>query len=131
VKVAVIDTHALVWYLSDPKRLGKKARRHLTAVDKGTARLLIPAIVLVELALVREAGRRVLGPVEVEAAIAANGNLEILPLDLAQSKEFVLLGSSRDPFDRMVIAAARVMGVPLLTVDQRIASSGLAHVVWD
>lgn len=131
MKAAVIDTHALVWYLSDPKRLGKKARRHLSAVDKGRARVLIPAIVLVELALVREAGRRVIGPIEVEAAIAANANLEVLPLDLAQSKEFVLLGSCEDPFDRMLIAAARVVDAPLLSADQRIASSGLATVVWD
>jgi PIN domain nuclease of toxin-antitoxin system len=131
VKTAVIDTHALVWYLSDPKRLGKKARRHLAAVDRGAARVLIPAIVLVELALVREAGRRVIGPVEVEAAIAANANVEILPLDLAQSKEFVLLGSCPDPFDRMIIAAARVATAPLLTVDERITASGLAQVVWE
>lgn len=131
MKIAVIDTHALVWYLSDPKRLGKKARRHLSAVDRGRAKVLIPAIVLVELALVREAGRRVIGPVEVEAATAANANLEVLPLDLAQSREFVLLGSCADPFDRMILAAARVVGVPLVTADERIASSGLAKTMWD
>lgn len=131
MKTAVVDTHSLIWYLSDPKRLGRKARRHLAAVDRGTAKALIPAIVLVELALVREAGRRVIGPVEVEAAIAANPNLEILPLDLAQSKEFVLLSSCEDPFDRMIVAAARVVAAPLLTVDERITSSGLANVVWD
>lgn len=130
MKTAVVDTHTLVWYLSDPKRLGKKARQHLAAVDKGRARVLIPAIVLVELALVREAGRRVIGPVEVEAAIAANANIEVLPLDLAQSKEFVLLGSCEDPLDRMIIAAARVMAAPLLTVDERITASGLAKCVW-
>jgi PIN domain nuclease of toxin-antitoxin system len=131
MKTLVVDTHALVWHLTWPKRLGKAARRQLLAVDKGVAKALIPAIVLVELTLLREAGRRVIGPLEVEAAIRMNPNISVYPMDLAQSKEFVLAGSIEDPFDRLVIAAARAADAPLLTADATIQASGLAAVIWD
>jgi len=42
-----IDTHALVWYLLRPKRLGRPARRFLRAADAGRAEVLIPAVVAV------------------------------------------------------------------------------------
>ncbi len=131
MKTFVLDTHTLVWFLSAPKRLGKGARRHLSAVDRGAGRALIAAITLVELTLLREAGRRVIGLLEVEVALAANPNLQILTLDLPQSKEFALLQSLEDPFDRLVVAAARATNFPLLTADERITASGLVQVIWD
>lgn len=45
--------------------------------------------------------------------------------------ELVLLGSLDDPFDRMIVSAARATKRPLLTGDARIAESGLVDVVWD
>lgn len=131
MKAFVLDTHTLVWYLSAPKRLGKSARRSLASVDKGKARALIPAVVLVELALLREAGRRVIGTLEVEAAMKVNSNVCLHPMDLAQAKEFGLLGSLPDPFDRLVVAAARSAEAPLLSADGVIQASGLAPVLWD
>ncbi len=131
MKAFVLDTHTLVWYLSAPKRLGKLARRSLASVDKGKALALIPAIVLVELALLREAGRRVIGTLEVEAAMKLNSNVCLHPMDLAQAKEFALLGSLPDPFDRLVVAAARSAEAPLLSADGVIHASGLTPVLWD
>jgi PIN domain nuclease of toxin-antitoxin system len=45
--------------------------------------------------------------------------------------EFSLLVALSDPFDRMIVAAARVTRRPLVTGDDRIAESGLADVIWD
>ncbi len=131
MKKFVLDTHALVWHLSLPKRLGKAAHRVMTQVDQGKAMALIPAIVAVELALLRETGRRVPGPPELQALIQAHPGFQILPMDLAQATEFMLLGYLQDPFDRLVVAAARVSSVPLLTADERITHSSLVPIIWD
>jgi len=131
VNRVVVDTHALVWHLSQPKRLGLGARRLLKQADQGKLLVLIPAIVVVELTLLRESGRRVVGPAEVQALLAEHGSFELLPLDLAQAAEFTLLASLLDPFDRLVVAAARTATATLLTADQRITDSGLARVVWE
>ena len=37
----------------------------------------------------------------------------------------------RDPYDRLIIAQARVAGLPLITGDQNIQESGLVRTIWD
>jgi len=55
----------------------------------------------------------------------------VLPLDLAQAREFALLETMRDPFDRMLVAAARAAGTSLVTADTAIRDSALVEIVWD
>jgi len=131
MKEYVLDTHAFVWWVSKPARLGHEARRVLRAVDAGRARAWVPSIVGVELALISEAGRLPLGVPELEAAVKRNDEVRILAQDLAQACEFALLRSLADPFDRMVVAAARATDRPLITADTTIAASGLVDVIWD
>jgi PIN domain nuclease of toxin-antitoxin system len=131
VKEYVLDTHAFVWWASRPKRLGQSARRALREVDAGLASALIPAVVGVELTLLAEHGRRLVGVTEIEAATRRNDHVRVLPLDLAQAAEFALLAVLDDPFDRMIVAAARAGRYPLVTADVAIADSGLVDVVWD
>lgn len=131
MKRVCLDTHVLIWHLASPKRVGRTATRLLRDVDAGRAEALIPAIVVVELSLLREAGRRVVGPVEVEALTAAQPGFRVLPLDAEQGREFALLSSLRDPYDRLVVAAARCADAVLLTADDAITRSSLVDVAWD
>lgn len=131
MKHACIDTHAVVWYLSKPKRLGRAAARLLREANAGRAVIDIPAIVAVELSVIRDAGRTTLGVLELEALLAAQPAFRLLPMDFAQAKELALLQTMGDPFDRMVVAAARTRGVPLLTADVEIQHSALVDVIWD
>lgn len=127
----VLDTHAFAWWAAKPKRLGRRAKKALAAVDVGKARAWIPAIVGVELTLLQEAGRRLVTVAELEAATRRNSEVRILPLDLLQASEFALLSALDDPFDRLIVAAARATGRPLVTADVRILDSKLVDVVWD
>jgi PIN domain nuclease of toxin-antitoxin system len=131
MKEYVLDTHAFVWWAVRPKRLGRAAARALREVDRGGARAWIPSIVGTELTLLAEHGKRLAGVAELEVATLRNDHVRVLPLDLAQATEFVLLGMLCDPFDRMIVAAARVAGHPLLTADGAIGESGLVEVIWD
>lgn len=126
-----IDTHALVWYLSRPKRLGRAAARLLREADAGRAEILVPAVVLIELTLLREAGRNVVGVPQVGALLAAQPAFKLLPLEMAQASEFALLESLSDPFDRLIVAAARAAGAPLITGDGTIDASALVETIWD
>lgn len=131
MKRACIDTHALHWYLFRPKRLGKKAARFLREADAGRKLISIPAIVMVELSLLREAGRGTATVADVEALFAAQPAFSVLSMDLAQAREFAVLGSLDDPFDRLVVSAARTERVPLVSADTVISLSGLVEVIWD
>lgn len=131
MKHACIDTHALIWHLTEPRRLGRAAARFLRQVDAGKATIGIPAIVLVELVLLRERGRRVLGVSEIETLVRAQPAFGVVPLDVPQAKEFALQTAFTDPFDRMIVATARAQDAPLITADTVIHSLGAADVIWD
>lgn len=126
-----IDTHVLVWHLSKPRRLGKRAARLLRQADAGRVGVIIPAIVLVELTLIREAGRNTVGVSEVEALLAAQPAFELGPFGLADAREFALLATVKDPFDRMILAAARARSSPLVTADAELHELALVETVWD
>jgi len=126
-----IDTHALVWYLSRPKRLGRAAARLLREADAGRAEIFVPVVVLIELTLLREAGRNVVGVPQVGALLAAQPAFKLLPLEMTQASEFALLESLADPFDRLIVAAARAAGAPLITGDGTIDASALVETIWD
>ncbi len=130
MKRACIDTHALIWHATRPKRLGRAAARWLRDADAGRAEISIPAIVPIELTLLREAGRDVLGVQQVEVLLEA-GAFALQPLDLAQTIEFARLDTIADPFDRMIIAAARAIALPLITADEAITASALVDTIWD
>jgi PIN domain nuclease of toxin-antitoxin system len=130
VKRACIDTHALIWHATSPKRLGRAAARWLRDADAGRAQISIPAIVAIELTLLREAGRKVLGPEQVEVLLDA-GPFVLEPLDRAHAREFARLETVADPFDRMIIAAARAMDLPLITADENVTASALVTTIWD
>src|SRR2546430_16649554 len=103
----------------------------LREVDRGRCRAWIPAIVPVEIVLLRDRGRSAIGIPELEATLERNSELQLLSLDLAQAREFALLPGVHDPFDRMIMAAARAVGCPLHSPYPRTQRSGLFQVVWD
>ncbi len=131
MKSLVLDTHTTSWYLSAPKRLGHAAKRMLTRVGNGQIRAYIPAIVIVELVLLRERGRRVVGPSEIDVLVSQVDGFEVLSMDALQAAEFALLPNLVDPFDRMIVAAARSSQSALITADERVTQSNLVEVIWD
>lgn len=52
--IYVPDTHALVWYLTADRRLGKGARSALASVDNGSDHAIIPVVVLAEVMYLEE-----------------------------------------------------------------------------
>ncbi len=131
MKSAVIDTHALVWYLTRSARVGRGALAVLRAAERGKAQVLVPTMVLVEIALLREHGRRILDVAEVMAAVAQSRGLIFVPLGLSEGREFALLSAMSDPFDRMMVATACAAQCPLITADEAIAETNLVSILWD
>jgi PIN domain nuclease of toxin-antitoxin system len=56
--------------------------------------------------------------------------LRFLPLDLSQLEEFVALTGIRDPFDRLIVSAARHLRASLLTRDASLEETGLVETIW-
>ena len=116
--------------LTAPRKLGAKARAAVEAVEAGSGEAWVPAAVVAEIVILRGLGRVRIGIPELKATMAATPNFRFSPLDLAQLDEFAALASIHDPFDRLVVSAARSLDARLLTRDQTIADSGLVETVW-
>ena len=129
-----IDTHALAYHLGrKKKRLGRRAGRVLERVERGLDRLVVPFTVMEELMLLSEAGKvRLPMPFrELVVSFMRADNLELGVNDPELLLEAAALTGVRDPYDRMIIAQARIAGAPLITGDEDIQNSGLVRVVWD
>jgi PIN domain nuclease of toxin-antitoxin system len=126
----VLDTHACVFALVAPNRLGAAARRGLRQIEAGRATAWVPAAVAAEIVLLRELGRIGIGLAELKTAMEKAPSLRFLPLDLAQVNEFAAHSGVRDPFDRLIISACRTVGAKLMTRDRFLHDSGLVQAVW-
>ena len=126
----VADTHAIVWYLTKPQKLGARARRGFEAADAGRALCCVPAIALVEIALLQERRRITVGPGEVLRALNGRAGYAVLALDAEQALAFASLVGVRDPMDRMVLAAARATSGRLISADDALDGFGVERL-WD
>ena len=122
----------LVRWLVEPKRLSREQSRVLRgAVERGEP-LAISDITLLEIAVVFDKGtKRQPGPAqEILDAVNPDAGFHIFPLDVEIAAEVAAMGDSlRDPFDRAIVATARVHRLRLVTSDQRIIESKLVPVV--
>lgn len=129
----VADTHALLWYLLGSSRLGQQAQAVLQRVDVGQTVLVIPAVVLAELFMVAEKGRIALTSAMLIAtarAWQAASNIRLTHLTPALVVASIDLTAIPDIFDRLIVAEARALGVPLITQDAVVVRSQLVPIIW-
>jgi PIN domain nuclease of toxin-antitoxin system len=130
----VTDTHPFVHHVTGRRsRLGHKALRVFDAVKRGREIMIVPFTVIEEVMLLSEIGKiRLPLPFRdfvVSIRQAENFDLGVNDTDLLL--EAATFTTVRDPYDRLIIAQARVAGVPLITGDEEIEESGLVRTVWD
>lgn len=128
----LLDTHALVWWVSSPEKLSKRARR---TVEEALAQggLLVSSIAAWEIAVLVKKGRlRLDRPVEAWLGrVEAIPEVEFVPVDNAIALRSVAIeGLHDDPADRMIVATAMVRGLVLVTKDKRLCEYGLVETVW-
>ncbi len=130
----VTDTHPFVYHVTGRRtRLGRRALSVFDAVKRGRETMIVPFTVLEEVMLLSEIGKiRLPLPFRdfvVSIRQADNFDLGVNDTDLLL--EAATFTTVRDPYDRLIIAQARVAGSPLITGDKRIHHSGLVRTVWD
>jgi PIN domain nuclease of toxin-antitoxin system len=126
----VLDTHACVFALAAPNKLGQRARRALKRAELERRAVWIPAAAAAEIVLLHELGRMDLGLPALRAASESSASWRVLPLDIEQIDEFASLAAVRDPFDRLIVAAARRLRAKLISRDAQIEASGLVETIW-
>jgi PIN domain nuclease of toxin-antitoxin system len=130
----VVDTHALIHRVANRKRrLGRRAWDIFERVDRGADTIIVPFTVLEEVLLLSEIGKIQIPLPFREFVISLDkaDNFDLAVNDTALILEAATFTTIRDPYDRLIIAQARVAGMPLITGDGKIQESALVRTVWD
>ena len=127
----LLDTHILIRYRSDPKRLSREQTRVIDEAIERHEAVAVSAITLLEIALLDREGsiRTKISMDELFSTLEENPSFVILPLTIDIAREVSYLGALRDPSDRVIVATARVHGLRLLTSDQRILDSNVVSAI--
>lgn len=115
----LLDTHVFLWWLSDDGRLTAPVR---TAIERDNASVYVSAVSAWEIATKAALGKLEPRGIDVVAEIEAGGFLELWIGARHVQEACRLPRHHADPFDRMLVAQARVEGLTLVTYDPALAN---------
>lgn len=117
----LLDTHAFVWWASRDPKLTENAR---AAIADSENRVVVSAVSVWEISIKRAAGKLAFRH-DILRALAQTGfdTLDIDPhhADLAGSLPL----HHADPFDRLLVAQARIEGLVIVTQDRYLRAYGV------
>jgi PIN domain nuclease of toxin-antitoxin system len=120
----LLDTHVVLWWQRDDRRLTQAARRAIARADVVWVSAVSGWEVTIKMAL----GRLHLD--EPFRVLLAADDFTELPLSLAHADALAALPAHHaDPFDRALVAQAQVEGATLVSHDRALAPYG-APMIW-
>ena len=124
----LLDTHALLWLISDDNRLSEKARS--TFLDQKN-KLFFSAAGFWEISIKVSIGKLKLKKNWIkilEEELAANA-IHWLPIEIQHCARLIKLPfHHRDPFDRMIIAQALVENMRVLSCDEQLSAYNITRI---
>jgi PIN domain nuclease of toxin-antitoxin system len=127
----LIDAHALLWWSAGDPRLSHRVR---DTIGRPDAIVFISAVTAWEIAIKVSLGRLDPGPCrsvgEFMTVLLADGRFRELPVSIRHATAVEQLPPHhQDPFDRMLVAQARLDGLTIATRDAAIRQYDVA-VMW-
>ena len=115
----LLDTHLLLWALSEPKRIGRQGLALIAKAD-----VYVSAASIWEISIKSAQGKLKINPVAVLRAVEPTG-FSMLSITGDHAARVYDLGKHHnDPFDCLLVAQAQVESMTLLTNDEVLAEYG-------
>jgi PIN domain nuclease of toxin-antitoxin system len=132
--VIVLDTHALLWWMSAPDKIPRKAKRLLESAIADRKPVAVSSISIWEIAMLVERGRLEL-TIPAAVWIAHLEEIPWLSFEPVDNRVAVrsvqLVGfPHRDPADRIIVATALGLNATLITADDRLRGYSPVRCAW-
>ena len=121
----LIDSHALIWWRGEHRRLSARAHE---AIENPDVSLFFSAASIWEIAIKRAKGKLSV-PEGLLDTMEERGFIELPVLSRHAMIAGALPPHHGDPFDRMIVAQAQSEGLTIITCDERIAAYDVP-VLW-
>ena len=125
----LLDTHALIWFISGDNRLGEQAKEAFLNSDN---KLYFSKASLWEMTIKISLGKLVLSDnwlTAIEKEMMSNG-IQWLEIEIDHCKTLADLPfHHRDPFDRLLIAQAVNESISILSLDSQFSKYPL-DIIW-
>ena len=120
----LLDTHATLWWQAEDRRLTREARNAIATADI----VWVSSATGWEAAMKMAKGKlRLREPMRVTLM---SDDFTELPVSLQHTEEFLRMPRHHgDPFDRMLVAQARVEGATIVTHDRALEPYGVP-IIW-
>ena len=133
--MVVIDTHVMVWWVSGCSPLSTAAGQAIErALDSPGGGVIVSSISAWEVAMLVNKNRLILSMdinrwLEQVDCIAG---LCFMPVnnDIGVASTMLPGDFHKDPADRIIVATARVLALPLITADEKIRAYEHVRTIW-
>jgi PIN domain nuclease of toxin-antitoxin system len=126
---ALLDTYTFLWWITDDPQLSQAAR---SIISVGKNEIFLSSASGLEIAIKARLGKLKL-PDDIERFMIEQmeiNSFKVLPVKMKHAVHvYTLPDYHRDPFDRLLIAQARVENLYLLTGDAQIRNYDV-EIVW-
>ena len=127
----VVDTHTLIWYLTNEKPLGKQAEAIFAAAERGETKLLVSAISIAEMYYANRKHHWFPDFKATYQQLAAKPYFRLIEFKADHALDFDQDANVPEMHDRIIAGLARRINAPLLTVDPLIKATQALRIIWD
>ncbi|MBU0978646.1 MAG: type II toxin-antitoxin system VapC family toxin [Patescibacteria group bacterium] len=129
----LLDTHALIWWVDGSEKLSKKAKKAISDSIKN-GQICISSMTIWEVAVLSKKGK-INFDIDFQKwlqKVTSLSMVKIIDVDMQIAHQSVFLPNylHSDPIDRIIIATAQILKIPLVTADRRIIKSKIVEVIW-
>jgi PIN domain nuclease of toxin-antitoxin system len=130
----VLDTHAFVWWISGSSEVPAKALGYIRRAKLKNS-IHVSSISIWELSMLVKNGRLMLSVPLIEwiRMVEELPFVKFVPVDNAIAEQSVNLPGEfhRDPADRIIVATARSLNMPVVTRDGAMIKYPHIRTIWD
>ena len=129
----VLDTHTLVWWVTNDAELSEKAKKAIER-ERAGGEVVISAISAWEIAMLVDRGTLAFS-MDIDSWLSTVREIprvRFAPVDVDIAVKSVQLPGlfHKDPADRMIVATARKFAAPLVTKDLKIRAYAHVKTIW-